>query len=234
MDNMAEGSDEKGGSSHITWKSLVDKVLRLIPDQGESLDGVLLMRKKYWVLLSLPTVPKAGAIRSERKEWEQSAWKGLSFSQFLAQVKYPYLQREVILSEEEKKDYQCSVIPIGTRARLLRHGSQDPLSEGQYLYVLGSDRHLYVGQEKEWVDEEGTTWYFKHMALSGGKGIQTAGELQVDSEGFIIETAPKSGHYRPNEQAALRFSSFLETKGVDLQTIHFAPIARKSERESTH
>lgn len=61
---------------------------------------------------------------------------------------------------------------------------------------------------------------FHHSTIFGGDSVDFAGELQV-RDGHLLHANNKSGHYKPGEPETVKFLSFLQSSGVQLDGVRF-------------
>lgn len=88
-----------------------------------------------------------------------------------------------------------------------------------FIYVLTTDKKLHIQ-----IKQRGKA---NHTSLSGGHAVLAAGELQVDQQGKLRSINCASGHYKPGNAEIITMLKFVQSQGVDIDTLNITYLDKK-------
>jgi hypothetical protein len=109
------------------------------------------------------------------------------------------------LSQEELQKYKATFKNDNVNKIFNVRGEQ--LGDGQYIIVLGPDREFYINKKIK--------GHFQHSSFFAGKSVLCAGEIIIE-KGIINKFILHSGHYRPDQKAALKALQRFEELGLNI------------------
>lgn len=111
----------------------------------------------------------------------------------------------------------------GSAVRLSFAHSGLPVPDGEWLFVWGRDKKLYLVREKR--------AKFIHMSVFVEEPVLHAGELQVGNGGQLLSINPDSGHYGPKIEHVHRFFRFLTGLGMSRHAVEWQYVSENVSEE---
>lgn len=184
--------------------------------------GCKIIHLKYWKEVFPVNVASLKLHVYPNKKWEEK-WEMKSFNYSYQKFVSVQLNKEIhqvskinvlYFSAEELMRFQASIF----EGKLYKKGKL--LSNQNYIFVLNPDNNLFVGNKI--VTSCGK---IQHSSFTGGGPVRSAGWINFDSKGHVIEIANISGHYRPGIEQIKNMIHFLKRHQVDLSklSIVFSP-----------
>lgn len=225
-DTLAEMTNEFGERWWIKKQSRenLDRELRKIQAKYAKMagQGELSIAKGMQGVLELedPKVGRPCLIPYYRHWLSQVPFSGEPFFQWLdygsgRHLELPICSRKRVdgnhieffdVTERRNAMVDLNISAQGDTVRLLFAHTRLPVPRGEWLFVWGRDKRLYLVREQR--------AKFIHMSVFVEEPVLHAGELQVGSEGKLLSINPDSGHYGPKIEHVHYFFRYLTDLGM--------------------
>jgi hypothetical protein len=132
------------------------------------------------------------------------------------------------MNEEQREEHRMHLRPgyDATGAENMRLSGPEVKKGADHLFVMDGEGQVFVKESKAALaQEEDTTGrkvHVHHSSFLAGEAVAGAGELKVDSLGFVNEVSDRSGHYQPGEEESRQTLDELENQGVNLDNVKFS------------
>ncbi len=212
-------SNESSSLSLSKWNEIRKKT-HLLCHQFRP--GCKIMHPTYWKEVFPVTVASLQLHIYPNKKWEKEWGKNdhpITYQNYVAKqllLKEFSLAKINVLyfSDQELNHFRVNI----DQNKLYKDGKL--LANKNYIFVLDPEDKLFIGQKFETPCGK-----IQHSSFTRGGPIKSAGWIQFDTEGNVIEIANFSGHYRPGSQQVRNIIDYFNDKQVNLSrlSIVFSP-----------